>query len=149
LSTTALGSVWIDGNELLAECNSEQRAARLRRMIEQTCAGIVTFVAMQRTTQAQLQSSAAAKRASGASAGPKAPSALEQQVLAQILATHYDAWPDAPLPALAGRTPRQAVATAKGRREVDALLREMEHGTSRSDMAGLYDFGRLRRALGL
>lgn len=148
-STTALGAVWIDGNELVAECNSEARAARLRRMIEHTCDGIVTFVSIDRTTQAQLQASAEAKRASGATADSKAPSELGRHAVAQLVAAHYDTWPDQPLPALAGRTPREAVTTAKGRRQVDALLREMEHRTSRSDMAELYDFGRLRRALGL
>lgn len=51
--------------------------------------------------------------------------------------------------ALAGRTPREAVVTASGRRKVDALLREMEHHTSSSDMAGLYDFSQLRRTLRL
>lgn len=148
-TNTSLGTVRIDGGTLLGECNSEGRAARLRRLVDRSCDGVVTFVGIERTTQAQMQAEAAAKQAKGARPAAKAPSKLEREAIAQFLTAHYDAWPDAPLPALAGRTPREAMRTAKGRREVDALLREMEHGTGGLEMAGLYDFGRLRRALGL
>lgn len=56
-------------------------------------------------------------------------------------------WPDTPLPELLGKTPRQAVADAEGRRRVEALLTEGE-ATSRRGDAGLA-WARLRQPLGL
>lgn len=47
-----------------------------------------------------------------------------QAHLRDILTRHYEAWVDEKLPALQGKTPREAVRTAGGREEVDALIRK-------------------------
>ncbi|HRE91973.1 MAG TPA: DUF2384 domain-containing protein, partial [Myxococcota bacterium] len=50
------------------------------------------------------------------------------EVAAAILrfkAAHYGTWPDHPLPALEGKTPRQAMRTQKGRAKVERLLAEL------------------------
>ena len=66
-------------------------------------------------------------------------------------AQHYDRWPDDPLPALGGKTARQAVKTKSGRKAVLDLIREMEHDESREARAGqpAFDFTALRKTLGL
>ena len=62
---------------------------------------------------------------------------------------HYAAWPDVPLPALAGKTPREAASTPRGRTKVEALLRELEHHEARLHPDERVDFAEVRRVLGL
>jgi hypothetical protein len=66
-------------------------------------------------------------------------------------AKHYATWPDDPLPALGGKTARQAVKTKSGRLAVLNLIRDMEHGEARGSKAGepAFDFAPLRKTLGL
>jgi len=58
-------------------------------------------------------------------------------------------WPDVPLPALNGQTPRDAVRTPEGRLAVDLLLREMENQERRAAGATAFDFATVRHALDL
>ena len=51
-----------------------------------------------------------------------------------------------PLSALNGRTPRECVKTAAGRREVDLLLKHMEHQAS---LGRPLDFSVVREELGV
>jgi hypothetical protein len=62
---------------------------------------------------------------------------------------HYATWADESLPALGGRTPREAVQTADGRREVDLLLRSMENQEHRNAGEWAFDFSVIRKQLGL
>lgn len=64
---------------------------------------------------------------------------------------HYRETLDQPIPALKGKTPRQAVKTAAGRKLVIDWLTLLETGTANVDagaMAG-YDFGWMWVELGL
>ena len=56
-------------------------------------------------------------------------------------------WPDTPLPELLGKTPRQAVADAEGRRRVTALITEGEATSRRTDATA--GWAGLREPLGL
>jgi len=80
---------------------------------------------------------------------PEIPAELMQQMLGEQLKAHYATWPDIALPALAGKTPRQALESASGRAQVEALLKDMEHTSHGTPLASAYDFDDLRRALGL
>ncbi len=42
----------------------------------------------------------------------------------EVLAKHWDEWVDVPLPALDGKTPRQAAKSALGRERLEALFAE-------------------------
>ena len=66
-------------------------------------------------------------------------------------AQHYSMWADDPLPALDGKTARQAVKSKSGRKAVLGLIRDMEHGEALEAKAGqpAFDFGPLRKTLGL
>jgi len=64
-----------------------------------------------------------------------------------VLGRFVSLWPDTPLPELLGRTPRQAVADAEGRRRVTALIGEGESTSRRGDVGAAWS--RLRAALGL
>jgi hypothetical protein len=72
--------------------------------------------------------------------GPKPesgiPPEVEREMVQKVMAEHYRTWPDTPLPALGGKTPRQAVATAEGRAQVADLLKLFENGEERNRREG-------------
>jgi len=79
----------------------------------------------------------------------QAPASPEQEaLLAEFKARHYADWPDRPLPALDNRTPRECVRSVAGRRQVDLLLKNMEHAEHRGP-GKPFDFPTIRRDLGL
>ncbi|MBI4521156.1 MAG: DUF2384 domain-containing protein [Gemmatimonadetes bacterium] len=64
---------------------------------------------------------------------------------------HYRRWADTPVPALDGRTPREAVATPGGRSRVADLIRMIENAEERRRLEGEapYDVSWMWRELGL
>ena len=79
------------------------------------------------------------------------PPEQEREIILDMKAAHYAIWLDDPLPALDGKTPRQAVKNKAGRLAVLELIRDIEHDEEYQDQAGLpaYDCTSLRRILGL
>jgi hypothetical protein len=77
------------------------------------------------------------------------PTEVARAVTASFLSNYYVRWPDAPLPALGGETPRQAMKTITGARRVEAIIGEMEHQSHGTPLGGAYDFDDLRKALGM
>ena len=61
---------------------------------------------------------------------------------------HYADWANQPLPALGGKTPREAVRTKTGRDQVDLLLKEFENNEARLPKSQQVDFLNLREELG-
>jgi len=63
---------------------------------------------------------------------------------------YAEEWLDGPVPALGGKTPRQAARTKSGRKKVDALLKDFENSAARAggDKPAL-DFEAMRRELGV
>jgi hypothetical protein len=72
-----------------------------------------------------------------------------QRVLREFKERHYADWPDLPLPALDGKTPRDAVRTRHGRTQVDLLVRQMENSEERLPAGERFDVAGLRARLGL
>jgi len=81
--------------------------------------------------------------------------ATSDGIAAEIVQTfyerHYRGWLDEPLPALDGRTPREAASLKSGRAKVIALLKDMENHSARERLEGrpAYDFGWMWGQLGL
>jgi hypothetical protein len=59
------------------------------------------------------------------------------------------AWPESKLPALKGKSPRQAVRTRAGRHAVDMLLKQLENTEAGLPPEERMDISELRRELGL
>jgi hypothetical protein len=72
-------------------------------------------------------------------------------IVMEHLEKHYASWPDIALPALGGRTPREAIQSEEGRAAVETLLRDFENAAARGKARGqtVYDFSRLRQELGM
>jgi hypothetical protein len=71
--------------------------------------------------------------------------------LREMKSRSYRDWCDSALPALEGKTPRQALRgrSRKLRAEVELLLREMEHRESMLHPDERFDVGVLRAELGI
>jgi len=72
---------------------------------------------------------------------------VRQALMKDMFDNHYREWLDSPLPALDGKTPRQAIKTKGGRRQVDDILRVMEYSHQEGDME--YDIAWVRKDLKL
>lgn len=70
-------------------------------------------------------------------------------VIRQFLDRQYASWPDEALPALGGRTPRETVRTAEGRRQVTELLTSFDRAEEQRPEPLRYDFGWVWEELGL
>jgi hypothetical protein len=69
----------------------------------------------------------------------------------KMMEEHWKNWFDQPIPALKGKTPRQAAKTKEGRERLEALLVEYETRDRRSAKENLIgpDVAALRRELGM
>jgi len=66
---------------------------------------------------------------------PDLPPEVIAQAIEQVLHRHYAHWADETIPALGGRSPRQAIATPAGLERVKGLLREYEEGERQQSAA--------------
>jgi hypothetical protein len=152
MENTLLGRLMIDGTRMSCEVNSAERAARLRTLIEKVLpGGEATY-----TTTVIESAEAKLREAPPDDVIPEDNEELmnHPEVKAHIeemMRKHWEAWPDMALPALHGRTPRQAVRDELGRRQVNALLEDIERGCSpgHDKMYTMENLQKVRRTLGL
>lgn len=72
---------------------------------------------------------------SSSTSTPDLPPEVIAQAIEQALHRHYANWVDETIPALGGRTPRQAITTPAGLERVKGLLREYEEGERQQSAA--------------
>ena len=152
---TLLGKIHLYDDILLLETNSKERGVRLRSIIEEACGEGIRF---RYDSYQEMNSEAMKAKLTRMSGQPEKkpqpkdeiPKEIREKILGEFLEKHYQTWPDQPLPALGGKTPRKAVKDEKGRRQVESLIKTMENVGDRGigDMP-YYDFGELRRELGI
>jgi len=147
LPSTRLGQIELGDSTLKIETNSVTRADRLRKRVERKCGKRLRHRAREHSDPV-----AALGR------GDTGPSPRSEKVeptpemlegLRAYKARLYHAWIDEPLPALDGRTPREASRDARRRGRLDALIKDMESMESRLPVAEQFDFRALRRELSL
>jgi hypothetical protein len=155
MENTVLGRIKVEAGRLSAEVNSAKRATALRALLEQRLPGARVLPSVVQSSHALVEEAHARARAGG----PLPPDPEQERLMAmpevqaalrETLRRHYRSWPDEQLPALGGRTPREAVQDADGREAVQALLRQFERDMKRQDPAltvGVID--ELRAALGI
>jgi len=141
---TVVGHAWVTEDALRIETNSVARADALRRLVEEACGGLLQHRAREYVDPL----SKLAKPAPLQARKEEPPSSESVQMLLEFKRAHYQSWPDQPLPALDGKTPREATRTARGREQVDVLLRTMENH-EQHDPDHAFDFADLRKELGL
>lgn len=80
---------------------------------------------------------------------PYQPTPEERKITKHFLSDYYKKWLDTPVPALNGKTPRQAAKTQDGRERLEILLRDFELGNERKEVHEQIDVDWLRKELNL
>ena len=144
------GHVQIGGGHLRLEAQSRTRLQLGRGLLEIYAAHLLKHQGDAVQSLDEFKQRVAASHEPRERAEP-IPTEVERDIILQMKARHYATWPDDPLPALGGKTARQAVKTASGRKAVLDLIRDMEHGEAREAKQGhpAFDFTPLRKTLGL
>lgn len=141
---TILGRAVVNGARLLVETNSLARADALRKRIEKAAGARVKYRLRDVRDLEHVLDDPSIARTPAPEPPPEARAALRE-----VMERMRDAWVDERIPALSGRTPRQAATSPTLKPRLVALLKQFEmHEAARPD-ADRYDVGRLWRALGL
>jgi hypothetical protein len=142
---TVIGRAHVGAEALRLETNSVARAEALRRRVEAACEGLITHQKRDEAGPEELLE----EREGQPAPRLEPPSPEMMAVLRELKERHYATWPDTKLPALKGKSPREAVRTRAGRHRVDVLLKEMENTEAVLPVEERMDFSGLRRELGL
>jgi hypothetical protein len=143
-----LGAFVLEGRRAVLETTSRARAERGRAFLESLAGDAVRY----RATSLESVEQALARRPSRAAReADQIPPEVEAEVIQGFYERHYRGWVDAPLPALRGKTPREAAGSKAGRPKVVALLKDLESHAARDRLAGrpAYDFRWMWAELGL
>ena len=145
-----LGSLRLAAPDLVVEVHSRARMKRLRELLARHAGPAVRFRSARYDDPWDAVERLGGPAPDGAPAGALPPE--EQATLVRAAKDdHYLRWLDQPVPALGGRTPRQASRTTAGRAKLEELLKLYEIGEARAPAPGgaPYDFGWLRRELNM
>ena len=143
---TVVGHGRLFSTSLQFETNSKSRADVLRARVEAACGDLISHRAREHTDPV---SEKASSFQSGRDIADEPSTPETDQLVLDFKRRHYADWPDHPLPALDGKTPREAAQTVRGRGAVDVLLKEMENQEQRMGEGATFDFSGLRSELGL
>jgi hypothetical protein len=141
---TVVGRAWLSDTALHLETNSRERADALRRRVEEACGGLIRHRAREHADPLSRVLQPGEPDRPESETPPEA-----QQLVLDFKEQHYAGWLDEPVPALGGKSPREAAQTAAGRAAVDVLLKDMENREQRLPEAARFDFSRLRAELAL
>jgi hypothetical protein len=149
LGRLSLASLRLEGDTLRVSVNSLQRESRVVELLRThagNCLGAVT----RHESPVDLEAIRAGGRPADVKREPPVPPEIQRQVIHQFLEAHYRSWPDIAVPALDGRTPREAARDRALRPRLISLLKEMELRQSRaSEPTASFDLAFLWAELGL
>lgn len=146
---TVLGSLELAGKTLVVTVNSAERAAKVEALI---IAAVGDLLRSPLTTIRTVDQMRADQRRDGLhEEADEIPPEIARQLMRDHLDKHYRETLDAPIPALGGKSPRQAVRTTAGREKVIEWLKMLENGSAGHGEGPIaeYDFGWMWVELGL
>jgi len=133
--STVLGSIHLSPKRMRIEVASNERRELMQTIVEERLGSNARLIALNTPQPSR-------------GALPMLNDADTDRLIADFLNKHYESWPDHPLPALNGQTPRKALATPSGREKVAALLLEFENA-AKSPPGHVEAIRRLRERLDL
>lgn len=153
LERLSLGAVKLEKHRLVLETNSAERGERGRALITQALGALVEpgLVSVEDARKALDEHRAKSPAAKG-KPEPELPLEIQERVLLEFKGRHYRDWMDRALPALDGRTPREASTTKAGRMRLTSLLKELENSElhlAREDGMTPFDTAWMWEELGL
>ncbi|WGR63102.1 hypothetical protein E3U26_20630 (plasmid) [Paracoccus ferrooxidans] len=146
---TVLGSLDLKGKTLHVTVNSAKRAAKVEALIRSAVGDLLKSPLTTIRTVDQMR---ADQRSDEPREGTdKIPPDIARQLMQDHLDKHYRETLDAPIPALGGKSPRQAARTAAGREKVIDWLKMLENRSAANGEGSIaeYDFGWMWVELGL
>jgi hypothetical protein len=151
---TVLGHIKIFGRSLVADVNSEKRAAKIRHEIEKRLGILVVH---QRTVTQSPEALLNKQKRAGTAAGPEmssegiSPPPEENEQMQAEFQRRVENWIFQKVPALGGRTPLEAVGDPDGKEIVESLLLDWEQQTENIADAGAFhpDIDAIRQLLKL
>ncbi len=142
-SNTIIASLRFEGDDLIGEVNSEPRAAELKALITTALPDAELLDVETRTVEDALASFDPAD----VPPPPDMSDPALRQVMAEFIADQERRWLDESIPALGGRTPRDAAQDPIGREQLAQLLGSFPEPAP--DEVGMMSPDRLRKALAL
>ena len=144
-----LGGLELKGKTLLVDVNSAQRAAAVEALITKATGELLKQpLTTIRTVEQMMDEDDDDASVDDAD---DIPAEIAQQIALQFMDQHYRETLDAPVPALGGKTPRQAVRSKAGKAKVIAWLKKLENNSDKHHNSSIeqYDFGWMWDELGL
>ena len=146
------GSLTLEEDALSFTTNSLARKERGNEILKAALGELIGTGLTSLTNVQDALNRAREKTSTKTDADDEVPSEVAADVLRQFYDQHYREWIGMPLPALDGRSPKEAVRTKRGEDEVVALLKSIENMDARRCRASgepPYDFGWLWKELGI
>jgi hypothetical protein len=150
---TVMGQITIARGQLTIDVNSQRRADAVKRKITRRLGTRAVFrnaliQSMEKMLEERKNNPAASKQPDRQASEDLMALPEVQEKLREMANRHWQTWPDSPLPALQGQTPREAARTSTGRERLEALLLQFE---SREEIHQPFepDVDALRQLLGL
>ena len=149
-SVTTIATMTVVEGKLMLHCNSRKRMRANRKWLEKLAGQRLVHLSDVFRSTEEAKREALFKAKAGES-GPEVPEEAQREMIQQFQEQHYAKWVDRPVPALQGKTPREAAQSKAGRSALEALLRDLENGEERRRrQTGVgFDFGPIRRELKL
>lgn len=150
---TVNGRLKLDGQQLVIEVNSCERADAIQRKITRRLGKRATLILREPLAQSTVLPSAEAMNGEDEQQALMNDPEMQEQ-LREMAERHWDTWLDERLPALRNQTPREAAGTATGRELLDALFDDFALRSDQLPEDGPTTLfkppvGKLRKALGL
>jgi len=148
---TVLGTIELKGKALILQVNSKNRALRGEAFIRDATGDLLRPPLTKIQTVAQIMREGEDRMDGHREAADEVPPEIAHQIILEHLDRHYHETLDQPVPALAGKTPRQAVRSPSGRKKVVEWLKYVENASTKNIGTPMaeYDFGWMWDELGL
>lgn len=145
-------SIHFENGRLVAETHSLKRAVAVRKLLERHLGDAARYERMEeQDPQTALAEYRAQRPEDREPQMPAIPSEVEERVVAEYEERHYRSWIDLPVPALANKTPRQAVRSRALRNVLVGLLKDFSAAAELHRRSGkhAYDFSWMWGELGI
>ncbi|MFQ6777519.1 hypothetical protein V6Z69_20165 [Cereibacter sphaeroides] len=147
---SVLGALELKGKALILQVNSKERAARGEVLVRKAAGDLLRppLTTIQTVEQAMRDRDAHGGQSNDAD---EIPPEIARQIMQEHFDRHYRATFDQPIPALGGKTPRQAVRSAAGRKKVVEWLKLLENNSAKAERTPMaeYDFRWMWEELGV
>jgi hypothetical protein len=130
---TILGRAYFDRKTLILECNSKERLKKGKEIIRKHISGARHKVDSYEDIYKHFDS---LKEKPSQKPLSDIPFEVRRQIYTRFMEKHCKKWVTEKIPALGGKTPKQAVRSKKGKEQVKELLKSFENTEERNKKAG-------------